>query len=308
MAGRDDHREQLILALVRESLDMLCRNSELARRNRDDLEGRAVEKLHRSFERRMPANPGGFVHVTVRNLLADLASRRDVNPGVLDDHAMARLTPARVSLPLMQKEAARRLRLAAALVIELMPSEDDRALLYDRFYSGKSLRELGAEHGGVGEAAVSNRINRLLANGAPVFDLVGDHPSADSMGEANPWLSVPVLDVLARLVTKAPPRRTVEEQIDAAIGYLHNLAADSPAHELVVRAVVPRLRWLAGHVPNNRGARNKIARRLVELMCAYVMEPRDARRDELGAEGLLDDARLVEAVQWMVRRNETVKD
>lgn len=308
MAGRDDDTERLIVDLVRESLDMLCRNSELARRNRDDLEGRAVEKLLGSFARRMPENPGGFVHVTVRNLLADLASRRDVNPGVLDDHAMARMTPARVSLPLMQKEAARRMKLAAALVIELMPSEDDRALLYDRFYSGKSLGELGAEHGGVGEAAISNRLARILANAAPVFDLVGDHPSVDSLGESNPWLSVPVLDVLAHLVTKAPARRTVEEQIDAAVGYLHNLAADSPAHELVVRAVVPRLRWLRGHVPNNRGARNKVARRLMELACAYVMEPRDARRDEAGAEGLLDDARLVEAVQWMIRRNETVKD
>lgn len=301
--------EEMITPLVDESLGIICSSSELARRYSDDLRSQAMTKLMRAFSAQLPANPGGFVHVTVRNLVADLSRNKEINAEALDAVPGGDPSARMVSLPAIQKEAKARQRVTAFLLVELLPDEADRALLFDRFYGGLSLRELGVRHGGVGEAAISNRLTRLLGNDRttgvlqPVLDVVGDAPLKEDGDLPDKWLSLDALSVVARLVTRTFGTRTSSQRIADACGYLQNLSGESPAHAQLARSVISRLGWIDRNLPGTRGARNKITRRLVDIACAYVMEPADARHDERGVEGLLDDARLVEAVQWAVRRN-----
>ena len=268
----------------------------ISRDDFDDLATFAVKKLMLQKLREEILNDNAFMGRVIINRINDLGRHAKVVERFVQQNRGATEIMTN-SKPILLREQNRYNSLKAAGALAILSNADDKAIMQDRFFTPDiSITELGELHNKSANV-MSNYLKKMLGGnnqaGAlePVLQVIGDLP-------------LQTADAFVRILQEFDKRDRVTDPIIAAIGQLEYVSAISEEHLGWATMGIARLKWLGRHEISNRGLINKHLNRLVKTACFYVIEVRDAKKDDL-PNGLRDDVSVLTAVYQAVKDFET---
>ena len=267
----------------------------------DALVAHALAQYEKIEDKQTIRNLGGLFATVIRRKVIDIKRQLKVSDRRLQElgalWADAPNLTRGLSDVVIRREAAALLALQFRAAMACITDSEARAMIEYKVYSKAepNLREIGERFGGLGAAAVHNRLGRYFGLGdrpgglEPVLGIFED-------------LSLPTAKAFVEILETYESRDMHDDPIAAAISYLQEAGKSSPGQRDLVSQAQGRLRWLANHLPNNRGLVNQVLRRLIFAGCFYVLEADDAKSDRHHPRGLRDDVEILDRI-WGVTRN-----
>ena len=278
----------------------------------DDLANYALEKLRRAMRAGEVRNPEAFMSIVIYNRILDMALSRDAEANRLvvaaDELPVKRVmrgSSSDIELPrrggplrglsadVIAEEEREMVQLLAAAAVAVMPSDAERAMLWDRLYlsSSLSITELARRHGKTPNVMANWLAKTLGTEGSP-----GALAPLRTMLDA---LSTRVARRFVRLLV-ADDGDAISRPFDAAQGHLELFANRSNVPRRQAAEAQARLRWVQTHLPPRHGMKNKVIHRLAVNACVYIIDVEDAHDDRLH-DGLRDDLTVLNAVSRILR-------
>lgn len=307
-------KDVLLEAAQRIAKQMTARYRDLGIQNQsDDIAAKAFKELHRAMAKEEIRNPEAFMTWKIKRLIFDARRKLNVESEQLriwanemeavkgkrlhDEYVYrnGRISFGGLSNNFITREERLMTNVVANAMVDVLPDDEDRLILTDRFMNPElTITNLAHKYGRL-PTAMANHLKKLIGS----EDEDGALASVDHVMRQLPLATA---TAFGRIISEIDVSLTMTDPMAGAMSHLEYAGLRSQKHQQQAAKGLAHLRWLQVNRPSNRGLPNKLLNRLIHASCLYVMEPHDARPDQWSDMGLHDDVAVLKAVQKAVAK------